>query len=36
VDGAALVARLGRGGLADAAPGAGAEVLVVPLTRGGR
>jgi hypothetical protein len=36
VDGAALIARLGEGGVRAAAPGRGAEVLVLPLARGGR
>jgi len=35
VDGAALVARLRAGGVRAASPGGAAEVLVLPLTRGG-
>jgi hypothetical protein len=36
IDGEALVSRLGQGGPAAAAPGATAEVVVLPLARGGR
>lgn len=36
VDGAALLARLARGGAAEASPGGAAEVVVLPLRRGDR